>query len=97
MLDYDRSLSSMSCVRGVNNDPAGGIGNVTIARKQGVFGSKFLPPVTWSTTKWVIGSTAEVEWGIAANHGGGYQYRLCPADQELNEEGVPLASDVSIP
>ena len=68
-----------------NNDPAGGIGNVTIARKQGVFGSKFLPPVTWSTTKWVIGSTAEVEWGIAANHGGGYQYRLCPADQELNE------------
>jgi len=26
-----------------------------------------------------------VAWGITANHGGGYQYRLCPADQDPTE------------
>lgn len=30
---------------------------------------------------------SEVAWGIAANHGGGYQYRLCPADKDPTEEG----------
>jgi len=30
-------------------------------------------------TVWIAGSTAEVAWAIDANHGGGYQYRLCPA------------------
>jgi len=35
------------------------------------------------TTEWVSGKTALVGWGIAANHGGGYQYRLC----KLPEEG----------
>merc|ERR1719159_1980552 len=29
-------------------------------------------------TEWVAGSQVEVEFGITANHGGGYQYRLCP-------------------
>merc|ERR1712059_55597 len=29
------------------------------------------------TTDWVVGSEAEVGWGITANHGGGYSYRLC--------------------
>ena len=29
------------------------------------------------TTEWVAGGVAEVGWGIIANHGGGYQYRLC--------------------
>ena len=28
----------------------------------------------------------KVAWGIAANHGGGYQYRLCPADADPTEE-----------
>jgi len=37
-------------------------------------------------TKWRIGSIVEVAWAIAANHGGGYQYRLCPADMQLTEE-----------
>ena len=27
-----------------------------------------------------------VSWSITANHGGGYQYRLCPADQHLTEQ-----------
>eukprot|EP00747_Dinoflagellata_sp_TGD_P167459 gnl/TRDRNA2_/TRDRNA2_191908_c0_seq1.p1 gnl/TRDRNA2_/TRDRNA2_191908_c0~~gnl/TRDRNA2_/TRDRNA2_191908_c0_seq1.p1 ORF type:complete len:491 (+),score=74.81 gnl/TRDRNA2_/TRDRNA2_191908_c0_seq1:135-1475(+) len=28
-------------------------------------------------TTWIAGSEVEVAWGITANHGGGYQYRLC--------------------
>jgi len=38
---------------------------------------------------WTIGEEVEVAYGIEANHGGGYQYRLCPkpADKmELTEE-----------
>ena len=27
---------------------------------------------------WLAGSVVEVGWAIAANHGGGYSYRLCP-------------------
>lgn len=33
---------------------------------------------------WKAGSTAEISWSLLANHGGGYQYRLCPKDK-LNE------------
>jgi len=29
------------------------------------------------TTRWSLGSVATVGWGIMANHGGGYSYRLC--------------------
>mmetsp|Transcript_15145 Transcript_15145/g.32669 ORF Transcript_15145/g.32669 Transcript_15145/m.32669 type:complete len:537 (-) Transcript_15145:364-1974(-) len=43
-----------------------------------------LPPLLGKTT-WIAGGTAKVGWGIAANHGGGYQYRLCPAKEELTE------------
>lgn len=32
------------------------------------------------------GSAVEVSWTQKAWHGGGYQYRLCPADMPLNEE-----------
>lgn len=45
--------------------------------KQGFSGSK----VPWGhgpVTKWVVGQTYDVAWAITANHGGGYQYRLCP-------------------
>jgi len=39
-------------------------------------------------TKWVAGQSAEVSFGnFVANHGGGYQYRLCPA-AEFTEDGV---------
>eukprot|EP00660_Eupelagonema_oceanica_P004870 gene4870-8275_t len=27
---------------------------------------------------WKSGSVVEIQWSMAANHGGGYQYRLCP-------------------
>jgi len=37
-------------------------------------------------TTWQIGSTVEVAWAIAANHGGGYQYRLCKKSDGVSEE-----------
>ena len=33
-------------------------------------------------TVWPRGSTQEVAWGITANHGGGYSFRLCPLGEE---------------
>merc|ERR1711918_146188 len=44
-----------------------------------------LPPLSVQT-EWVAGSVVEVEWMIAANHGGGYQWRVCPRGQESSEE-----------
>jgi len=38
-------------------------------------------PVTWAP-----GSVQEVAWGISANHGGGYSYRLCKNDGNVTEE-----------
>ena len=35
---------------------------------------------------WKRGATAEVGWSIQANHGGGYNYRLCKADSTLDED-----------
>ncbi len=35
---------------------------------------------------WKIGGQAEVTWQMKNNHGGGYQYRLCPAGEDLTEE-----------
>lgn len=43
-------------------------------------------PKLLEETVWIADSVAEVGWGITANHGGGYQYRLCPADSELTED-----------
>merc|ERR1711962_1531919 len=56
------------------------------------------------TTEWIAGTNQVVGWGIIANHGGGYSYRLCKLPQEgrigLSEEcfqQTPLkfASDIS--
>lgn len=43
-----------------------------------------LPPT--SLTHWEAGGVAEVSWTFSANHGGGYQYRLCPVGSTLDEE-----------
>jgi hypothetical protein len=49
-------------------------------------------------TEWTAGEQVEVQWSLTANHGGGYQYRLCPLPaagrQALTEEcfqQTPLA------
>jgi len=46
-------------------------------------GSNLMPS---TQTVWRVGSKVEVAWGIWANHGGGYQYRLCPRSENLTEE-----------
>jgi hypothetical protein len=61
--------------------------NVTGTRGQqtlqmGDLGSVVLPPTDPNKVpKWKAGSTPRVAWGMRFNHGGGYQYRLCPAEK----------------
>ena len=50
----------------------------------GDLGSQALGPAP-SGTVWTAGSAVEVAWGIRFNHGGGYQYRLCPASEPPTE------------
>eukprot|EP00656_Telonema_subtile_P055338 TRINITY_DN8524_c0_g1_i1.p1 TRINITY_DN8524_c0_g1~~TRINITY_DN8524_c0_g1_i1.p1 ORF type:complete len:368 (+),score=53.53 TRINITY_DN8524_c0_g1_i1:157-1260(+) len=47
---------------------------------------------------WKVGSVVETMWSIRANHGGGWQFRLCPLGSELTEEcfqstPMPFAGD----
>jgi hypothetical protein len=53
-------------------------GVIVPASQQGMDGLD-LPPVG-APEVWTRGATAEIAWAIAANHGGGYSYRLCPND-----------------
>ena len=67
--------------------------------KQGDLGSQVLGTLETGTT-WNAGETVEVSWAITANHGGGYSYRLCPADEaggvtEACFQRTPLAFDVA--
>ena len=50
----------------------------------GDLGSQVLAELPTSAV-WTIGGEAEVIWQILANHGGGYQYRLCPFEESLDE------------
>jgi len=56
--------------------------NTTYAH-MGMMGSKL--PKYPSGTVWKAGSVVETLWSLRANHGGGYQYRLCPLNSELTE------------
>lgn len=47
-------------------------------------GSEVLPEQ--APTYWKAGGTAEVGWGLSAQHGGGYSYRLCQKGSNLNED-----------
>ena len=47
---------------------------------------------------WTAGALEQTGWFIRANHGGGYQYRLCPLNSPLTEAcmqqtPVPFAAD----
>jgi len=71
--------------------------NTTISGK-GMLGTS-LPPLPISErTNWTAGTYVEVAWGVRYNHGGGYQYRLCPASEPLTEDcfrRTPLKFDTS--
>lgn len=67
-----------------NSEQAGGWGYST-GYPQGFPGSR-LPPLKGDKPIWTAGTTVEVAWASVANHGGGYQYALCPAGAALSEE-----------
>ena len=61
----------------------------------GDLGSKVLPPnLSKDAANWTVGSTPRVAWGMRYNHGGGYQYRLCPLEKmpcsEQDFQEMPL-------
>lgn len=49
------------------------------------FDGRNMPRLKDTQTVWEAGSVQEVAWSMFANHGGGYAYRLCPADDGLTE------------
>jgi hypothetical protein len=54
--------------------------------RMGDMGSVVLKPVEARLQPtWAAGTAVDVGWGMRYNHGGGYQYRLCPADEPLTE------------
>lgn len=59
--------------------------------KQGAKGSEL---AQGKVTKWKPGSTVTASYHLTVNHGGGYQYRVCPIGSTVNEacfESNPLA------
>lgn len=64
-----------------NNDENTGF--IPAGHKMGDKGSQLVPS---TKSVWTAGSRVEVVWGISNNHGGGYQYRLCPKSEQLTEE-----------
>lgn len=68
---------------GANTEQSGG-GETPIGAKQFDRGS-LLPKLDVVTT-WQSGQPAEVGWMVGSNHGGGYVYSLCPANETLTEE-----------
>eukprot|EP00656_Telonema_subtile_P045546 TRINITY_DN517_c0_g1_i2.p1 TRINITY_DN517_c0_g1~~TRINITY_DN517_c0_g1_i2.p1 ORF type:complete len:424 (-),score=67.35 TRINITY_DN517_c0_g1_i2:222-1493(-) len=63
--------------------------------QMGDLGSQVLPQTDpKDVPDWVVGSTPRVAWGMRFNHGGGYQYRLCPLEKmpcsEADFQEMPL-------
>lgn len=59
--------------------------------RHGDVGTEVLKPIPgYTPPTYQIGGTAEVTWQVRNNHGGGYQYRLCPLPEgnfeDLTEE-----------
>jgi len=67
---------------GANAAEEGNYVNTTYAH-HGMKGTELKPMDTG--TVWTIGGEVEVSWQVRNNHGGGYSYRLCPADEDLTE------------
>ena len=69
---------------GQGNGAAGAIFQNSSVAKQGDLGSH-LPQTKQPEAVWQAGAHVEVGWTVMANHGGGYAYRLAPADGPLTE------------
>jgi len=62
--------------------PGGGFSNGLSA--ESMMAAGMFPGVI--TTQWTRGRAEQVGWGIIANHGGGYSYRLCKEGEDVTEE-----------
>merc|ERR1712070_1027937 len=62
-----------------------GVYTETVYSHHGMKGST-LKSLNETEVTWTIGGQAEVTIQIENNHGGGYHYRLCAADEDLTEE-----------
>ena len=71
-------------ILGGNAVPLPNGGTVDPAR-QGMDGIKLPKATSAKPSVWKRGSIQEVGFGITANHGGGYSYRLCKAGGEVSE------------
>lgn len=74
---------------GYMSGPDGTGGEAFFGFKQGHKGTEVSPLLKQTT--WIAGSTVEVAWGITANHGGGYQYRLC----KINNPGSNITAEAT--
>lgn len=54
--------------------------------KAGTFGTHLKSSNALGGAVWRRGMEAEVSWKFIVNHGGGYQYRLCPFNETPSEE-----------
>lgn len=73
---------------------AGNGGDAPPGYNLGTKGTEMRDGLAGKHRTWKAGEVAEVSWAIVANHGGGYQYRLCPKDSPQTEEcfqSTPLA------
>merc|ERR1712124_129371 len=61
------------------------MGNTSLAKLADK--GSLLPPLKTGVS-WAVGSVVKVAWTVKAFHGGGYAYRLCPANNPggLTEE-----------
>lgn len=65
---------------GYVNGPHGTGGRAFFGFQQGWKGTEVSPLLRQTT--WIAGSTVEVAFGLTANHGGGYQYRICRLNKQ---------------
>jgi hypothetical protein len=79
-------------------NPTGGKGEYTDTKFAtfGQLGSTL--PKQPSGVTWKAGDVVETLWSVRANHGGGWQFRLCPLGSELTEDcfqqtPMPFARD----
>jgi len=91
----------LGCPKGAAPGPGGDCHNGGFSYGPKAEEMDFEDPVT---TEWIAGKNQVVGWGIIANHGGGYSYRLCKLPEEgrigLSEEcfqqnPLKFASNVS--
>jgi hypothetical protein len=52
-------------------------------------------PAAPSGTVWAAGALVEVSWTMRTNHGGGYQWRIAPAEGPLTEAAFQVGETIT--